>query len=47
MDRWVKKVAVVTGANAGIGAKLAETLVKQGVHVSINYMVKGTHNFKR
>ncbi|XP_046487630.1 farnesol dehydrogenase-like [Neodiprion pinetum] len=33
MDRWVGKAAIVTGASAGIGEKIAEALVKEGLLV--------------
>lgn len=33
MNRWVHKVAVVTGASAGIGEAIAVTLVENGLKV--------------
>ena len=33
MERWVGRVALVTGASAGIGYELAERLVQHGMKV--------------
>ena len=33
MDRWVGKIAVVSGASAGIGLVTAQELLKHGINV--------------
>ena len=33
MDRWCGRVALVTGASAGIGAAIVELLTKKGMKV--------------
>lgn len=33
MDRWIGKIALITGASGGVGAALATQLVKKGMIV--------------
>lgn len=44
LSRWKGKVAIVTGASAGIGAALAKQLVENGLIVSYQDVDKGFLN---
>lgn len=44
MEKWRGKVAIVTGASAGVGVDIVKQLVEEGVIVcielQINYIIK-------
>lgn len=37
LNQWKDKIAIVTGASAGIGASLVEKLSKEGLKVNFDF----------